>query len=113
VREIDEKQLEAMVTQVLDWRPAVHVPEDFAARVSARVATVATTVDAVRVERRRFSAARAAAMAAIVVVTIALFAMAPHVQMKTLSVSFAIEMLLLVELAGIGYGWMRLRENGL
>jgi hypothetical protein len=50
---------------------------------------------------------------ATVLLVVALFVLAPHVRMNGLSLSFGIEMLLLAELAGIGYGLMRMRENGL
>jgi hypothetical protein len=107
--EMDDKQMDAVIAQALERRPAVLVPEDFAAKVAARI----PAVQARRVLRPRFSVARVAAMVAIVVLTIVLFAMAPHVRTTGFSVSFGIEMLLLVELAGIGYGLMRLRESGL
>jgi hypothetical protein len=108
-RETGDKQLEALIMQVLERRPAVNVPEDFAARVAARV----PAVNAGRAARLRPSVARTAATLATVLLVVALFALAPHVRMNGLSLSFGIEMLLLAELAGIGYGLMRMRENGL
>jgi hypothetical protein len=107
--QMNDKQIEAMVTQALERRPVVRVPEDFAAKVAARL----PAVQARHVLRPRFSVARVAAMMAMAVLTIVLFAIAPHVRTTGFSVSFGIEMLLLVELAGIVYGLTRLRESGL
>lgn len=107
--EMDDKQLQAAITQVLEQRPVVSVPADFAARVAARVPARREG----GVERVRWSVARTVAMIAMVVVVIAMFVLAPHVQMKAANVGFVVEMLLLLELAGIGYSLMRMRENGL
>jgi hypothetical protein len=107
--EMNDKQIEAMIASVLEQQPAVKVPADFAARVAARV----PAARAGRGVRFRFSVARGAATVAMGLLLVALFALAPHVKMPGLSLGFCIEMLLLVELAAIGYGLMRMRENGL
>ena len=99
------EELEAAVVQALERPPVVRVPGDFAARVAA--AAVALPVEPVRV-RRRVSVGRVAAMVALGVLVVTLFVVAAQAGTRVASWPFVVEMLVLVQMAGIGYGLMRL-----
>jgi hypothetical protein len=100
-------ELQEKLTRALSRQPAVTVPAGFAAHVAA------TAPQRGRMPaRRRFSVARAAALVAALALAVALFVLAPHVA-STRSLAFAVEMLLLMQLAGIGYGLVRMNDNGL
>lgn len=110
--EMEEMSQGAMQEQpelirALSRQPEVSIPAGFAARVTASLPqrSVVRT-------RARFSVARSAALAAAVALAVALFVLAPHVETAR-SLAFALEMLLLVQLAGIGYGLVRMNDNGL
>jgi hypothetical protein len=99
--------LQSELTRALSRQPAVTVPAGFAARVAA------TLPQRGRVPARpRLSIARAAALVAALLLAVALFVLAPHVATAR-SLAFAVEMLLLLQLAGIGYGFVRMNEHGL
>jgi uncharacterized membrane protein HdeD (DUF308 family) len=97
-------ELNPKVTKALEQAPAVQISEGFAARVAA--AAVAQPMAKVRV-RRRMSLARAMSLGAMVVVVAALFVVAPMAGTRVQSWPFALEMILLVQLAGLGFGVMR------
>jgi hypothetical protein len=100
-------QEQTELTRALSRQPEVTVPAGFAARVTASLPPRGV----VRA-RARFSVARGVALAAAVALAVTLFVLAPHVE-TTRSLAFGLEMLLLVQLAGIGYGLVRMNENGL
>jgi hypothetical protein len=95
---------DAVIVQALEVRREVAVPEDFAARVMG-------SLPELPVVRPRARVGRAAAMVAAGVVLVAVFALAPHARPEFSSLSFDLEMVLLAELAGIGW-WVGVREAG-
>jgi hypothetical protein len=102
-----EEAMQQELTCALSRQPAVTVPAGFAARVAA------TLPQRGRIPARpRFSVARSAAIVAALALAVALFVLAPHVA-TTRSLAFAAEMLLLVQLAGVGYGLMQMNDRGL
>ena len=107
--EMTETQMDAAInlaiTQGLERPPVVDVPEGFAARVMAALPA--------RRVRRRVSVGRAAALAALGVLLVALFLLAPHVGPSPASWSYAMEMLLLAQLAAVGYGLVRMHGDTL
>ena len=100
-------ELETTVVRALEQKPAVRVPEGFAARVAAMA--VAQPVAAVKA-RRRVSVGRMMALAAMVVLAVVLFAVAPLAGTRVASWPFVVEMVVLVQMAAIGYGMMRLER---
>ncbi|WP_263381018.1 hypothetical protein [Granulicella paludicola] len=97
-------ELDARVERALEQAPVVRIPEGFAAKVAA--AAAAQPVVRVRV-RRRISLGHAMTLGAMVVVLVALFVVAPMAGTKVQSWPFALEMVLLAQLAGLGFGVMR------
>ncbi len=104
-----EQQIDALIVHALEQKPAVRLPADFAARVTANLPAAQTRTR----EPRRKSVARPVAFASMALLTIALFLLAPHVQGNRLSLGFGIEMLLLAQLATVAIGLMRLQNGGL
>jgi hypothetical protein len=99
-----EEQMETMMTRALEQRPAVVVPEGFAARVRAALTTL-------RPVRRRVSAGHAFGLGSAAGLTVALFAIAPHVQPDVRSLGFAMEMVLVAELGAVV--WFLVRQKAL
>jgi hypothetical protein len=97
-------ELGADVERALEQAPAVRIPEGFVARVASAAAV--QPVAKVRM-RRRMSLGRAMMLGAMVVVVVALFVVAPMAGTKVQSWPFALEMVLLAQLAGLGFGAMR------
>jgi hypothetical protein len=87
-------KIEAAVVRALEAQPEVVVPVAFAARVGAALPERRPTT-------RRVSAGRHAGIAAVVVLVAAVFCIAPHTAPSFTSLAFDVEMLLLLELAGI------------
>lgn len=98
--------LQAAVLEVLTAPPAVMVPADFAARVALRATSQprsrpAGWADVFRVDAKG-TAPRVAAVSGVLLLG-ALFAFAPHTRPSVLDLRFDVELLLLVELGGVGY----------
>jgi hypothetical protein len=91
------------LNQLLERRPRVAVPEGFAARV-------ASSLPPQRLRRVRVPVGRAIAAAAALLLTVAMFALAPASHPSLNSFAFDIEMLLLVQLCGIGW-YLSLRRE--
>ena len=105
----DEKEFEAAITRALEQQPSVTVPMDFAARVKAALPVQPKT------RARRFAGRSLGQMAATVAgagLVVALCLLAPHVRPSFDSVAFDMEMVLLLELAGVAawLGTARSRE---
>ena len=98
-----DNEVEAMVTKVIERQPELAVPADFAARVMANLPTV-------RKRRAAMNLGRKMAIAGAGVLALTLFALAPHTAPSFTNFSFDVELLLLLELAGIGY-WFALKES--
>ncbi len=99
----DDAVMEAAITRALERQPEVVVPEDFAARVRA-------SLPAQPKARARRSVGRIAGTAAAAGLIVALCWLAPHTQPSFASVAFDMEMLLLVELAGVA-AWLAMRPH--
>lgn len=83
--------------------PEPQIPADFAARVAARAAALP--------HRRRMRVPQfgpALAWVSLLLLPVALFALAPHAAPSFTNYRFDAELLLLAELAAIGYGVTRL-----
>ena len=80
------------------------MPAEFAARVVQALPPVAAS-------RPRVAVGRTTAIAGVVVLTAALFALAPHAQPSFASFGFDVELLLMAQLCGIAY-WLG-KEQGL
>ena len=96
-----QNELEAAVTQALEFRrnpDAPEVPADFAARVMRSLPAQPTARPRVRVSRT-------VGIVVAAVLTIAVFALAPHATPNFTSLAFYLELTLLAELAGVAY-WL-------
>jgi len=93
-----DAEFEAMLTRRLESGPAVDVPLDFATRVRAALPPIAP-------QRSKARLGRISMAAAMVVLTVAMFALAPHAAPDFKNLAFDLELLVLVQLAGIGY-WL-------
>jgi hypothetical protein len=93
---------EARVTRALEAQPSVVVPVDFAVRVR----------QALPVRQKRgavVSVGRIAAVVGSIALAMALFALAPHARPEFTNLAFDMELVVLLELAGIAY-WFVGRE---
>jgi hypothetical protein len=94
----DEKALEAEIVRVLEQKPVVAAPVDFAARVRAALPPEP------KVKAGRFagrSLGRMVGGVAAVALVVALCVLAPHARPSFESLAFDLEMVLLLELAGV------------
>jgi hypothetical protein len=98
-----DAEFEAMVTRGLESGADVQVPADFAARVRAALPPL-------KRPRHRAQVGRLAAAAAACVLAVAMFVLAPHAAPTFGSLAFDVELLILVQLAGIGY-WLTARRG--
>jgi hypothetical protein len=99
----EERMVEAAITRALERQPEVVVPVDFAAKVRA-------ALPAQQKVRERRSARRMAAGVAAVGLLLALCLLAPHARPSFESVAFDLEMVLVVELAGVA-AWLGTRRS--
>ncbi len=91
------------VTRALERRSEVRVPEDFAARVSAALPVA-------RRQNKTVQLGRKAALAALVVLGISLFALAPHAAPSFANMAFDFELVVIAELGGVAY-WLTVRRG--
>ena len=99
----DEQWIDAAITRALERQPEVAVPVDFAAKVRAALPAQSKV-------RERRSVGRIAAGAAAVGLLLALCWLAPHARPSFASVAFDLEMVLVVELAGVA-AWLGMRRS--
>ena len=99
----EERMDEAAITRALERPPEVRIPEDFAARVRAAL----PAQPKVRVQR---SVGRGVALVAAVGMVLALCWLAPHARPSFESMAFDLEMVLVVELAGVA-AWLGTRRS--
>jgi hypothetical protein len=99
----EQQRMDAAITRALERQPEVVMPMDFAARVRAALPAQP------RVRARR-SVGRTAATAAVVGLVLALCLLAPHARPSLDSVAFDLEMVMLVELAGVA-AWLGTRRS--
>ena len=93
---------EETLIAALERKPAVAVPQDFAARVIAALPA--------QRPRERVRWGRRVAVGAGVTLTVALFGMAPHTAASFASLAFDLELLMLAQLAGLGW-WVASRRD--
>jgi hypothetical protein len=98
-----ERMDEAAITRALERQPEVRIPLDFAAKVRAAL----PAQPKVRVRR---SVGRGVAAVAAVGLVLALCWLAPHARPSFASVAFDMEMVLVVELAGVA-AWLGTRRS--
>ncbi|MGA7158963.1 MAG: hypothetical protein WBY53_19110 [Acidobacteriaceae bacterium] len=99
----DGNEFEAAITRALERQPEVAVPADFAARVRAALPAQP------KVQARR-SVSQTTATVAVVAMVLALCMLAPHVRPSVSSLGFDLEMLMVVELAGVA-AWLGMRRE--
>jgi hypothetical protein len=100
-----QQEFEATMIRALERSrepSTVAIPADFAARVAA-------SLPKQRVARPAVYAGRVAAVIAMVVLAIVLFALAPHASSSFSSFSFDIELVVLAQLGGIAC-WFAMRR---
>ena len=93
------ENLEVVITRSLEKRPEAAVPPEFAARVMHSLPP--------RQKRRKLPVGRASVLAGMLVLALTMFALAPHVTPQYTNFAFDLEMLLLVQMAGIGWWFFR------
>ena len=91
-QEVDE----VAITAALEHRASVAVPVEFAARVVAALPPQ-------RARRRAMPVGRSVAIAAAVLLTVALFALAPHSVPSFVNWEFDVELFLVAQLCGIAW----------
>jgi hypothetical protein len=89
-----QNEMEAAVIQALELQREPAVPADFAARVMRSLPPQPAARPRVRVSRT-------VGIVAAAILTIAVFALAPHAAPSFTSLTFDLELMLLAELAGI------------
>jgi hypothetical protein len=98
-----EQQMDASIVEVLEQKPVVTVPAGFAARVAMAAASTPVQAPGLRVRLgRRVSMGGAASVVALVLLMATMFVLAPRAAGNV--AMFGIEMLLLVQVAGIAWG---------
>ena len=103
-QEGQDQKIEAAILRALETQPTVVVPEAFAARVCAALPQLKPV-------RRRMSAGQQAGLAAVAVLLVAVFWLAPHTAPRFTSVAFDVEIMLLLELAGVAAWLATLRRE--
>ena len=98
-----DPKIDAAVLRCLETPPVVVVPAAFAGRV--RAALPAPTP-----RRQRVSAGQQAGVAAVVLLLVAVFWLAPHTAPRFTSMAFDVEIMLLLELAGV-LAWLANRHR--
>jgi len=102
--DMQDETFEARVTKALERRVEVPVPADFAARVRA-------SLPPVRKRRPSMALGRKTALVGLVVLSLSLFALAPHAAPTFGNMAFDLELLVIAELGGIAYWLMVRRES--
>jgi hypothetical protein len=98
-----DAEFEAMVTRGLEHGAEVAVPVDFAARVRAALPAVAP-------RRSKARVGRVALVVAAFVLAVAMFALAPHAAPTFGNLAFDLELVVIVQLAGVGY-WLTAKKG--
>jgi len=115
-----DEALDAVVTRALEQAPAVRVPAEFAAKLLAVCEREGSRVKAQEARRRGArwgrrvvggSVARAAGLAAMLLLVVGMCWLAPHSTVSFTSATFDMELLLLAELGGVA-AWMFRRGQG-
>jgi len=88
------ENLDVAITRALEKRPVV-VPVEFAGRVMRSLPP--------RKQRRKLPVGRTAVLAGLLALALTMFALAPQVRPQITNFAFDLELLLLVQMAGIGW----------
>jgi hypothetical protein len=103
MKEMTEQQMDASIVEVLEQKPVVVIPADFAARVAMVAASSPAQTPGLRFRlAQRVSVGQIAAIAALAALVVAMFVLAPRATGN--GAMFGVEMLLLVQVAGIAWG---------
>jgi len=97
------QNLEATITKALEKKPEVVVPAEFAGRVMLSLPP--------RQRRRKMPVGRAGVLAGLLALGLTMFALAPHVTPQITNFAFDLELLLLVQMAGIGWWFFRVSSK--
>ena len=92
-------RLEAAITQALEKKPETAVPAEFAGRVMRSLPP--------RRRRPKMPVGRTVVLAGMVALALTMFALAPEVKPQITNFAFDLELLLLVQMAGIGWWFFR------
>jgi len=98
-----EENLEAAITRALEKRPDTAVPAEFAGRVMRSLPP--------RKQRRKMPVGRTAVLAGMLALALTMFALAPHMTPQITNFAFDLELLLLVQMAGIGWWFFRMESK--
>ena len=90
---------EAAITRALEKRPDAAAPAEFAGRVMRSLPP--------RRRRRKLPVGRAGVLAGMLALALTMFALAPHMTPQITNFAFDLELLLLVQMAGIGWWFFR------
>jgi hypothetical protein len=93
------ENLEAVITRSLEKRPEAVVPAEFAARVIRSLPP--------RQKRPKLPVGRAGVLVGMLALVLTMFALAPHATPQITNFAFDLEMLLLLQMAGIGWWFFR------
>jgi hypothetical protein len=93
------ENLEAAITRALEKRPEVGVPMEFAGRVMRSLPP--------RRRRRKMPVGRVGVLAGMLALALTMFALAPYMTPKITNFTFDLELLLLVQMAGIGWWFLK------
>jgi predicted tellurium resistance membrane protein TerC len=94
-----EQNLEASITRALEKKPEAVVPAEFVARVMRSLPP--------RKQRRKLPVGQTAALTGLLALVLTMFALAPQVTPQITNFAFDLEMLLLVQMAGIGWWFFK------
>ncbi len=89
------EDLEAVMTRALEKKPETAVPAEFAARVMRSLPP--------RQQRRKLPVGRLGVLVGMLALALTMFALAPHATPQITNFAFDLEMLLLVQMAVIGW----------
>jgi hypothetical protein len=95
--------LDRRIDAAIERKPEPLIPSGFAAQVTLQLAARAARLPQPR-RAGAFPIGRSIAWASAVLLAFALFVLAPHATPSLTSLSFDVEILVLLELAGVGWG---------
>lgn len=95
---------EARMLRALERAPEPQVPADFAARIAA-------SLPALPPPRKPLRLGRTVALLSVAVLAVAMFLLAPLSAPTFSSIAFDLEILLLLQMAGIAY-WLTVKQSG-
>ena len=100
---VSQENLETAITRALEKRSEAAVPAEFAGRVMRSLPP--------RQRRRKMPVGRTAVLAGMLALALTMFALAPHMTPQITNFAFDLELLLLVQMAGIGWWFFRMESK--